>query len=284
MTLPVYAAALVLLAALLHATWNALLKVGGDRLAMLSIANATGIVIALAMAPFVPLPLPSSWPFLIASVVLHSGYYAFLIHAYRHGDLSHVYPLARGLSPLLVAALAAVVAGETLPRWGLAGVALACAGIASLAFSSPTPWRSDRRPLAYAGGTALFIAAYTIADGMGVRRAGEPLAYIVWLMILAGLPIIGFSLWARRGRVLETLAHNWRSGCVNGVLQFAAYALVIWAMSLGSMAAVSALRETSVIFAAAIGSLVLKERFGARRVVAAALVAAGIVLMRVADL
>jgi len=284
MTLPVYAAALVLLAALLHASWNALLKAGEDRLAMLAIANGAGVVIALLMAPFVPLPLPSSWLFLLASVLLHTGYYAFLIHAYRHGDLSHVYPLARGLSPLMVAALAAVIADEALSFWALAGVVLACAGIASLAFDPATPWRSDRRPLAYAAGTALFIAAYTLADGMGVRRAGEPLAYIVWLMILDGFPIVGFTLWARRGTLTATFARNWTRGCANGVLQFAAYALVIWAMSLGTMAAVSALRETSVIFAAAIGALVLKERFGARRIAAVALVATGIVLMRVSDL
>lgn len=284
MTLPVGVAALVLLAALFHATWNALLKTGDDRLAMLSIANASGVVIALVMTPFVPPPLAASWPFLLASVLLHTGYYGFLIHAYRHGDLSHVYPLARGLSPILVAALAAVFAHELLPPWGLAGVALACIGIASLTIDRPTPWRSDRRPLAYALGTALFIAAYTLADGMGVRRAGEPLAYIVWLMFLDGLPIIGFGVWARRHRLGETVARNWVSGCTSGALQFAAYALVIWAMSLGAMAAVSALRETSVIFAAAIGALILKERFGARRMTAACLVAAGIVLMRVADL
>ena len=284
MTLPVEAAALVLLAALFHATWNALLKVGGDRLAVLAIANATSFAIALAAAPFVPLPLVPSWPFLFASVVLHTGYYAFLIHAYRYGDLSHVYPLARGLSPLMVAALAAVIANEALPSAGIAGVALASVGIASLAFDPTKPWRSDRRPLLYAAGTALFIAAYTLADGMGVRRAGEPLAYIVWLMILDGLPIMTFTLWARRGRLAETLASSWAGGSTTGALQFAAYALVIWAMSLGTMAAVSALRETSVIFAAAIGTLILKERFGARRIAAAALVASGIVLMRVADL
>ena len=284
MTLPLEAAALVLLAAFFHASWNALLKAGADRLAVLAIANAAGVVIALVAVPFVPVPLAPSWPFLFASIVLHTGYYAFLIHAYRYGDLSHVYPLARGLSPLLVAALAAVFASETLPPGGLAGVALACAGIASLAFDSSRPWRSDRRPLAYAAGTALFIAAYTLADGMGVRRAGEPLAYIVWLMLLDGWPILAFTLWARRGRLAEALASSWASGCASGALQFAAYGLVIWAMNLGAMAAVSALRETSVIFAAAIGALILKERFGARRIAAAVLVASGIVLMRVADL
>ncbi len=284
MTLPIEVAALVLLAAFLHAAWNALVKAGNDRLVVLTIANGTGVFISLLIAPFVSLPLPASWPFLLASVALHTGYYFFLIHAYRVGDLSHVYPLARGLSPMLVALLAAVFANEVPSPWGMAGVVLACAGIASLAFDAGPPWRGDRRPLAYAVGTAIFIAAYTLADGMGVRRAGQALAYIVWLMILDGIPIICFTVYVRRHQLAAALGGNWRAGCTTGVLQFGAYALVIWAMSLGTMASVSALRETSVIFAAFIGALVLKERVGALRITAAILVAVGIVLMRVADL
>ena len=283
MTLPVEAAALVLLAALLHASWNALVKAGNDRLVVLTIANGIGALISLLIAPFVPLPLAASWPFLLASVVLHTGYYFFLIRAYRVGDLSHVYPLARGLSPLLVALLAAMLANEVLPPWGMVGIALACAGIASLAFDSGPPWRGDRRPLSFAVGTAVFIAAYTLADGMGVRRAGHSLAYIAWLMMLDGIPIICFTAYVRRHQLVASLGGNWRAGCTSGVLQFGAYALVIWAMSLGSMASVSALRETSVIFAAFIGAFVLKERVGALRITAAILVALGIVLMRMAD-
>lgn len=284
MTLPFEVAALVLLAAFLHAAWNALVKSGHDRLVVLTIANGTGILVSLLIVPFVPLPLPASWPFMLASVVLHTGYYFFLIHAYRVGDLSHVYPLARGLSPLLVAGLAAGFANEIPSFWGMAGVALACAGVASLAFDAGPPWRGDRRPLAYAVGTAVFIAAYTLADGMGVRRAGHALGYIVWLMLLDGFPIVLFTTWLRRRHLIAVLERNWRTGCTSGVLQFAAYGLVIWAMSLGAMASVSALRETSVLFAAIIGALALKERVGGLRIAAAILVTVGIVLMRVGDL
>lgn len=284
MTLPIEAAALVLLAAFLHAAWNALVKAGHDRLVVLTIANGTGVLASLLIAPFVPVPLPESWPFLLASVILHTGYYFFLIHAYRVGDLSHVYPLARGLSPMLVAVLAALFADEIPPPWGMLGVVLACAGIASLAFDAGPPWKGDRRPLFYAAGTAVFIAAYTLADGMGVRRAGHALGYIVWLMILDGLPITCFTACVRRHQLVAALRSNWRTGCTSGALQFGAYALVIWAMSLGSMASVSALRETSVIFAALIGAVVLKEPVGVRRIAAAVLVALGIVLMRIADL
>ena len=258
MTLPIEAAAVVLLAALLHASWNALVKAGNDRLVVLAIANGIGILISLLIAPFVPLPLAASWPYLLVSVILHTGYYFFLIRAYRVGDLSHVYPLARGLSPMLVALLAALFANEIPPPWGMAGIVLACAGIVSLAFDSGPPWRGDRRPLSFAVGTAVFIAAYTLADGMGVRRAGHALAYIVWLMILDGIPIICFTAYLRRHQLVASLSGNWRAGCTSGALQFGAYAMVIWAMSLGAMASVSALRETSVIFAAFIGAFVLK--------------------------
>jgi len=284
MSLPIEAAALVLLAAFLHAAWNALVKAGHDRLVVLTLANGTGVLIAFAMTPFVPPPLPASWPFLAVSIALHTGYYFFLIRAYRVGDLSHVYPMARGLSPILVAILAAIFANEIPPPWGMVGVVLACAGIMSLACDDGIPWRGDRRPLAYAAGTAVFIAAYTLADGMAVRRAGEAISYIVWLMFLDGIPILCFTAFMRRHELRSALSANWRAGCVTGTLQFGAYALVIWAMSVGSMASVSALRETSVIFAAFIGAVMLKERVGALRIVAAILVALGIVLMRVADI
>jgi drug/metabolite transporter (DMT)-like permease len=284
MSLPIEAAALVLLAAFLHAAWNALVKAGHDRLVVLTLANGTGVLIALAMTPFVPLPLPASWPFLAASIALHTGYYFFLIRAYRVGDLSHVYPMARGLSPILVAILAAIFAHEIPPPWGMVGVVLACSGIMSLACEGGFPWRGDRRPLAYAAGTAVFIAAYTLADGMAVRRAGEAISYIVWLMFLDGIPILCFTAYVRRRQLGAALSANWRAGCVTGTLQFGAYALVIWAMSVGSMASVSALRETSVIFAAFIGAVMLKERVGWLRIAAAILVALGIVLMRVADI
>jgi drug/metabolite transporter (DMT)-like permease len=284
MVLPVEAVALVLLAAFLHASWNALVKGGQDRLVVLTVANATGILLSLLIAPFVPPPMPASWLFMLASIVLHTGYYFFLIHAYRVGDLSHVYPLARGLSPMLVTLLAALTANEIPSPLGMVGVALACAGIASLAFDKGPPWRGDRRPLAHAAGTAIFIAAYTLADGLGVRRAGEPLSYIVWLMLLDGIPIVCFTVCARRRTLVAAIGVGWRAGLSSGVLQFSAYALVIWAMSLGSMASVSALRETSVIFAAFIGAVVLKERVGILRISAAILVASGIVLMRVAEI
>jgi len=281
-TLSLEAVGLVLLAALFHASWNALVKTSGDRLAVLAMLNGVGSVIALLALPFVAVPARESWIYLCASIVLHSGYYFFLIGAYRVGDLSHVYPLARGLSPLLVAGAAVVFAGEILSPAAFFGVMLACAGIVSLSFDAGPPWRNDRRPLLFALGTAAFIASYTIVDGIGVRAAGSVAGYIAWLFSLDAIPIVLVAWILRRREVRWTVRTEWKKGVVGGMLALGAYGLVIWAMSLASMAAVSALRETSVIFAALIGTIVLKERFSKLRIGAAVVVAAGVVLMNLA--
>ena len=272
----------MLLAALFHATWNALVKTGGDRLSVLAMVNGCSALIAFCMLPFVAVPASASWGYLFASIILHTGYYFFLVAAYRVGDLSHVYPLARGLSPLLVAGAAVVFAAEILSSAAMLGVLLACAGIVSLSFDRGPPWKNDPRPLLFALGTAGFIAAYTLVDGIGVRLSGTVSGYVAWLFALDAFPLILVTWILRRREFYWTLRAEWRKGAAGGVLALAAYGLVIWAMSLAPMAAVSALRETSVIFAALIGTIVLKERFGALRISAAAAVAAGVVLMNLA--
>ena len=282
MALPVHAVMLVLLAALCHAGWNAVVKIGGDRLVVIAVVNMVGAGVALLALPFVAVPAPAAWPWLVASLLVHLLYYYCLVRQYRVGDLSHVYPLSRGLSPLLVAAGAALVAGETMPATALAGLALSSLGIVSLAFDGGPPWRRDARPALYAITTALVIAAYTLVDGMGVRRSGDAAGYVAWLFLLDGIPIAVLA-WRRRGREMRgILAREWRKSLFGGVLAITAYGLVIWAMSVGPMAQVSALRESSVIFAALIGVVVLGESFGARRVTAAVLVTAGLVILNVA--
>jgi len=280
MTLPAEIIVIVLLAALFHASWNAVVKIGGDRLAVLTLVNVAGGGIGLVILALVPLPRPASWPFLLASMCIHTGYYLALVRAYEVGDLSHVYPLARGVSPLMVTGGAAWLAGELPTPLALAGVAVACAGIVSLAFDGGPPWRSDARPLGYALLTGVLIASYSVTDGMGVRRSGHELAYIAWLFFLDALPIGCITAWLRRRELVRVVHREWRKVAAGGALQFGAYGLVIWAMNHAAMGAVSALRETSVVFAALIGTLLLGERFGAMRVAAAVAVAAGLVLMR----
>ena len=278
--MPVEIVAIVLVAALAHAAWNALVKGDDDRLVTLGAANAVRFLLCIPLVLALPLPDRASWPYLVASAILHVGYYAFLISAYRFGGLSKVYPLARGLSPLIVAAGAFAFAGERLGPVALAGVAIACAGIASLSAGDAT-MRTDehRRGVFFAVGTALFIAGYTVTDGMGVRLSGHTVSYVAWLAILDGLPMLLAAAVLRRAEFAHHLAvRAWKSAA-GGALQLTAYGLVVWALSVAPMAAVSALRETSVLFAAIIGVKLLGEPLGARRIAAAALVAAGVAMI-----
>lgn len=282
MTLGVATIAMVLGAAVLHASWNAIVKSGNDRLLVLTGVNLVGAAVGVLLIGWVGAPASASWPFLALSVLLHSGYYLFLIRAYQHGDLSQIYPLARGAAPLLVAMGAALAAGERLPPQGIAGMLIACAGITSLAFEKGPPWRRNRQAVLYALGTSAWIAGYTIADGLGVRASSNPLGYIAWLFFLEGIPLTLFALHRRRGAVATFVRQRWQFCLAGGLASVLAYGLVIYAMNSAVMAAVSALRETSVIMAAAIGAIFLGERFGWPRIAAVILVAAGVVLMEIA--
>ena len=271
--------AAVLLAALLHAVWNALVKSGGDRLLVLAAVNGSSALAAVVLVSVASLPAAPAWPWLLLSAVLHLGYYFFLIQAYNVGDLAHVYPLARGTAPLLVTGGAALLAGEVLDTGAVLGVALASAGIVSLAFEGGPPWRRDARALRFALATSCFIAGYTVVDGIGVRASGSPLGYIGWLFLIDGIPLTVYAVLKRPGMVRPFLRRErWR--CLGGGLaSMTAYGLVIWAMSLGAMGMVSALRETSVLFAVLIGVLVLGERLTPHRVIAAVTVCAGVASM-----
>jgi len=275
---------LVLLAALAHAGWNAVVKASGARSSTFAVMLLTGGAVGLAGVVLLPLPAPEAWLYLVVSAVVHYGYYGFLLLAYRHGDLSHVYPLARGSAPLAVAAGAWLLAGEALTPVGVAGLALASVGLMSLAFEDGFPRGNAGKPVFYALGTGLLIAAYTVVDGLGVRASLAPLSYIVWLNLLEALPIVLWLAVRRPEGFVRATGPWWRHGLIGGLLATAAYGFVIYAMSAGGMAHVSALRETSTLFAALIGTLILGEKGGgpARRIVAAALVSGGILALQLA--
>ncbi|PMV20206.1 MULTISPECIES: DMT family transporter [unclassified Pseudomonas] len=267
---------LILFAALLHASWNALLRVGADRLwsmTMMCVAVAiASSVIALFLAP----PAPASWPYAVLSGVLHVGYNLFLVRSYKVGDLGQTYPIARGSSPILITLCALVFAGETLSTNALIGILLVSGGIISLAFRQR---RLAVPSLPYALGTGFFIAAYSVTDGIGARLSGAPMAYTVWMCALWGvlmpLVYIGLrdtrSLFAPRPGVITAL--------IGGLVSLLAYGIVIYAMSHAPMGAVSALRETSVLFAALIGYLFLGESLTARKVLACVVIATGTMLI-----
>ncbi|MEQ9245617.1 MAG: DMT family transporter, partial [Nitratireductor sp.] len=264
----------------MHAVWNTAVKVGKDRLLSAFLIHSTAAIMAAAIMPFVEQPSKDSIELLAFSLILHSGYRFFLLQSYRVGDLSHVYPIARGTAPLGVAAMSGVAAGEYLTAAEIAGVAITSLGLFSLSFQRGAAGEKFAAPLIFAVFTGLFIAAYTVVDGLGVRAAGSAIGYILWLFILDGLILVPFALYLRRGQVTEYLMQNWRPGIVAGAMSFGAYAIVMWALALGPMVQVAALRETSVIFAAIIGVFFLKERFGLRRIVAAVTIALGIVVLK----
>ena len=270
---------LVLAAAVMHAVWNTVLKVGDDRLMTMAVVIGVSGLPALALLIWGPPPAPASWPFIGLSVAIHCAYFFFLVQAYRVGDLSHAYPLARGSAPLIVAAGGALFAGEMLGVLEMLGVALVSAGIISLLLTGGYGLRGGWRTLFYPLATGLMIAAYTVADGLGVRLSGNPASYIGWLFVLSAIPIGVFALHRRRGAWRAFLRANWKPSIGGGLLAFGAYALAIWALNLGAMVHVSALRETSVVIAALIGTRLLGEPFGIRRVLSASTVAGGVVVL-----
>jgi drug/metabolite transporter (DMT)-like permease len=271
---------LVLLAALLHAGWNALAKRSSDPLLALWLVTLSGGLCAALLTPAASFPGRQAWPWLGASLVLHLAYQLFLVAAYRTGDLSQVYPIARGLGPCVVAVLAAALGEEPLALAQVAGLALVSLSIASLAFAGGRARRPAGSALAAAALTGLMIGSYTFVDAKGVRSGAQPIDFIVWSIFLDALPISAVALAARRGRVAPFLARELRHGAGAGAMAALAYGIVLWAMSRASMAGVAALRETGVVFAAWIGTRVFGEPFGPLRVLAAAGVAAGVILIQ----
>ena len=273
---------LVLMAALVHASWNAVVKASADRVLTFTAIHVTGTVLGAVAALWVGLPEAHVWPYLLVSAAVHNLYYVFLLVSYRLGDLSEVYPIARGSSPLMVALLAAFVAGEVPGPLAMAGIAMVSLGIISLAFARGRPTRAGLKPLAAALVTGMLISSYTVLDGLGMRAGSSPWPYIVWLNVLEGIPFGLYVLACRRRDVPGFLAVHWKPALAGGCLTIIAYGIALYALTQGGMAHVSALRETSVLFAALIGTFVLKEGFGPVRLAAALAIAAGIAVLQVA--
>ncbi|SHL05598.1 DMT family transporter [Streptomyces yunnanensis] len=273
--------AAVLLAAVTHASWNALAHGIRDQLLAFTLVGGGGAVCGAVLACFTPLPAAGAWPYLLASSVLHIVYQGLLMQSFRLGDFGQMYPIARGTAPLVVTVLAAVFVHEVPNGWALAGVALASAGLVGLAVwgirgSSVRPhWPAIAAALA----TGLSIAAYTTVDGLGVRASETSLGYIAWLMILEGLVIPAYALATRRGRLAAELRPVALRGLAGGLLSVIAYGLVLWAQTRAPLAPIAALRESSIIVGAAIGTLFFKERFGLPRLAAAGVMVVGIGLM-----
>ena len=280
-------ALLVLGSAALHASWNAVVKGrSGDPFAASLGLTAVWAVLGTPALLFVPVPAPSSWLPLGASIAIHLVYLGLLVAAYRAGDLSLVYTIARGLPPVIVAGAAWVFVGEEPTALGLAGVVAIAAGVLAL-YDRPSgeladATRARRRVTLLALATAASIAAYTVIDGVGARASENAVSYWLWLIAGEGL-FFSVAALAFGGRaVAREAADRWRSALATGVMSAGGYGIALWAMTQAPIALVAALRETAVLFAAILGALMLREPFGPRRIAAAALVAAGAICIRFA--
>ena len=286
LTLPITFA--VLGAALLHASWNALIKAGRDPQLDTALVALAGSVVALPLTLLVEAPARESWPYIFATVLVHIGYYVAMAAAYRLGDLSHAYPIMRGVAPLLVALVGGFWFAERLSASAWAGVLLICGGVLSLAFvgrrkgkdEGAAAHKNAAATTLWALASAVIIAAYTLIDATGVRMSGGAERYVVWLFVFIGLPFGLAVLAMRRRAFLRHAAQHWWRGIAGAVMSGLSYGIALWAMTRAPVALVAALRETSVIFAALMGAWLLKEGHFGPRLAGAATVLAGLIALR----
>lgn len=271
----------VLFAALCHAGWNALIKVGLDPLSTTTLIAIGSGLVALVLVPFAGMPAAASWPWLIASVLIHLIYFAALIESYRTGDLGHVYPIARGSAPLMTATATTVLIGEHLSALGWGGIVALVAGVFLLsAHGGRALAKIDRRAVGFALITALTICAYSVVDGIGARASGNSNAYTLWMFVGSALVLVPYALYRDGREVIPAMRFYWRRGLAGGAMQLLSYGIAIWAMTVAPIAIVATLRETSVLFGAAIAVVVLKEPLRPVRIAAALLIVCGLVLIR----
>ena len=282
--------AAVLLGALLHAGWNALVKSSGDKPLDTALVHALGAVVALPLLAIVGLPGPAGFPFIAASLVVHIGYYIALAGAYQHGDLGLTYPIMRGFAPLLVALGSSSALGEAPSLAAWVGVIGITGGVALVGLAKPGEALHHGKALGYAFANAGIIAVYTVVDGLGVRAevaaGGNALRYVMLLFVLDGV-MYPLLVWLRRGaagraHILAYARQRWPLAMLGGSASIGSYAIALWAMTRAPVASVAALRETSVLFAALLGTLLLKEPFGWQRAIGTAVIVAGVMALRLA--
>jgi drug/metabolite transporter (DMT)-like permease len=269
--------AAVLVAAAMHATWNAIAHGIGDRLVGFALIGVVDVVVGGAIVAVTGLPPTEAWPFIVVSAVTHVGYNVFLMISYQLGDFSQTYPLARGISPVVVAAVSILLLHRVLTARELIGICLISAGLVGLVVVGGIK-NVDPRALGAACVTGIMIATYTVVDGLGVERA--PLfAYTGWMFLLQGPALPAIALLRRRGQLLPRMRRHLWPGLLGGVIQLAAYAIVLWAQTSGMLAAVAALRESSIVFGAVIGAVFFGERLGHHRTVMAVVVLFGVIVL-----
>jgi phosphonate utilization associated putative membrane protein len=269
---------LVLVGALLHAGWNALVKSSTDKTLDTALIHVLCSFLALPVCWYVGLPPPEAWPFIAASLAIHVGYYFALSGAYRHGELGLTYPLMRGTAPMLVAVASMLVLGEDLSGMGGLGVVLISGGVLLLGASAGL--MRHRKAVLYALSNAILIALYTVVDAKGARISGNVVQYVAMLFVLDGWPFAVLVFLHRKGRIWAYVQGRWPLALGGAVASVGSYAIALWAMTVAPMAMVAALRETSVLFAAILGAWFLKERWTPNRVLGTVSVVGGVMALR----
>ena len=270
----------VLLAALCHAGWNVLIKIGLDPLATTTLIGIASGIVALPLLAFAGVPNPTLWIWLATSVLIHLFYFAGLIESYRAGDLGQVYPIARGAAPLMTATAAALTVGEQLSATGWSGIVLLVAGVFLLSTHGGRELAFDRRAVGFALFTAITICAYSVVDGIGARQSHNPIAYALWLFVGIALVLPPYAYLRDGVLVFKPMRLYWRRGLIGGGMQVFSYAVALWAMTLAPIALVAALRETSVLFGTLTAIAVLREPLRSARIAGALLIVAGLMLIR----
>lgn len=266
---------LVILSAIAHAVWNAMMKSAGDRTLTMVAIRVAGLLLGLCALPFVDWPARESWKWLGLTAAIQFGYYALLIRSYGEGDMNVVYPLARGIAPLLTTLLAAILIGETLDVGQMAAVGLISLGIFVLALGAG----AGSAAVGLAVATGASVAAYSFVAGVGVRAAGTVLGFQAWLEVLNGSVMVAYALIMRRDGIALYVRQHGARGLLAGAISVVGFLAFLAAMQSLPFGPVVALRETSVIFGTVLGTFVLREAFGGRRIVAASAVVLGIALL-----
>lgn len=274
---------IVLFGALLHASWNVIVKSGSDKYLSAVLVNSAAGLIALLCIPFMPLPLAVSWPYLATSSLIQIIYLFLVAAAYSNGDMSLTYPLMRGTPPLLVALASGIFIGETLGGMQWLAVCLICAGVLTMALdprllTGANP--NNRRSIRIALINALFIASYTLVDGLGVRQSGNAFSYILWAFLFNAIPVTLWGVWYYRGALVTQFRQRGHLAMLGGLGTFGSYGLALWAMTMAPVAMVAALRETSILFGMVLSVILLRETISGNRIAGALLIVCGTVVMR----
>ena len=264
---------LILVSALCHAVWSAIIKSSKNPLSLMGITSVLEVTIFLPLTFTVPFPTLEVWYFLIATVIIHVIYRLNVIYSYRYGDLSYIYPISRGSSCLFVAIISILFLSSDISVAGFVGILIVCIGLFLISYSKNLSF--NFKGFALAISTAILITAYTLVDGVGVRLSENGFSYIYWLFTLNGIPLLIIGLISKYGlRKRET--YTFRSGIAAGVFATSSYAIVVWSMQFIEIAYVSSIREISIVFAAIIGMLFLFEKNAKSRIIPSILIVSGI--------